>query len=100
MIETQESATFTAWLEGLKDTVGRARILDRIKRLQRDGNFGDCEPVGDGISELRLHFGPGYRVYFLKDGASLVVLLCGGDKSTQSKDIRKAKKIADDWRNS
>lgn len=81
---------FTDWLNGLRDVIGRKRILARVSRLQQ-GNYGDCESVGEGVSELRLFFGSGYRVYFGEEGADLVVLLCGGDKSSQSKDIQLAK---------
>ncbi len=81
---------FTDWLYGLRDIMGRKRILARIARLGQ-GNFGDCEPVGEGVSELRLFFGPGYRVYFGEDENSIVVLLCGGDKGSQNQDIREAK---------
>jgi putative addiction module killer protein len=75
---------FTEWLYGLRDVMGRKRILARISRLQQ-GNFGDCEPVGDGVNELRMFFGSGYRVYFGEHGTDIVVLLCGGDKGSQSK---------------
>lgn len=78
------------WLYGLRDIMGRKRILARVKRLEQ-GHFGDCEPVGDGIRELRMFFGPGYRVYFGEHGDKVVVLLCGGDKGSQSKDIEQAK---------
>ena len=81
---------FTDWLYGLRDIMGRKRILARIARLGQ-GNFGDCEPVGNGVSELRLFFGPGYWVYFGEDENSIVVLLCGGDKGSQDQDIREAK---------
>ena len=81
---------FTDWLYGLKDSRGRQRILIRIKRLG-EGNYGDCEPVGEGISELRMFFGSGYRVYFGEDANNIVVLLCGGDKRSQKKDIKQAK---------
>ena len=81
---------FSEWIEGLRDVVGRKRIFTRIDRLAQ-GNYGDCESVGDGISELRMFFGPGYRVYFGEGGNSLVILLCGGDKSSQAQDIRNAK---------
>lgn len=81
---------FTEWLYGLRDVMGRKRILARVSRLQQ-GNYGDCESVGDGVSELRLFFGAGYRVYFGEKDGQIVVLLCGGDKSTQSKDIEQAK---------
>jgi putative addiction module killer protein len=81
---------FTDWLFSLRDPMGRKRILARIARLEQ-GNFGDCEPVGEGVSELRLFFGSGYRVYFGEDENNIVVLLCGGDKGRQHKDIKQAK---------
>lgn len=81
---------FTDWLYGLKDSMGRKRILIRITRLEQ-GNYGDCEPVGEGVSELRMFFDSGYRVYFGEDADNIVVLLCGGDKSSQKKDIEQAK---------
>ena len=81
---------FTEWIYGLKDVMGRKRILARVSRLQQ-GNFGDCEPIGDGVSELRMFFGSGYRVYFGEHGGNIVVLLCGGDKGSQNKDIQQAK---------
>lgn len=81
---------FTEWLYDLQDVIGRKRILTRVSRLQQ-GNFGDCEPVGEGVSELRLFFGAGYRVYFGEHGNQIIVLLCGGDKGSQSKDIKQAK---------
>ena len=82
---------FTSWLLGLRDQAGRAKIRARIARMQ-SGNFGDCKPVGTGVQELKIRWGPGYRVYFGREGARIVVLLCGGDKSTQNKDIRQAQK--------
>lgn len=81
---------FTEWLYGLRDIIGRKRILARVSRLQQ-GNYGDCEPVGEGVSELRMFFGPGYRVYFGEHRDNIVVVLCGGDKGSQSKDIQQAK---------
>jgi len=81
---------FTDWLYGLRDVVGRRRILARVSRLQQ-GNYGDCEPVGEGVSELRMFFGSGYRIYFGEQGNDIVVLLSGGDKGSQSKDIQQAK---------
>ena len=81
---------FTDWLYGLRDIVGRRRILARVSRLQQ-GNYGDCEPVGEGVSELRMFFGSGYRVYFGEQGNDIVVLLSGGDKGSQSNDIQQAK---------
>lgn len=80
---------FAEWLDGLRDRQGRAIIRKRLNRL-RLGSLGDVRPVGGGIMELKIHFGPGYRVYFAEDGETLVVLLCGGDKSSQADDIRKA----------
>ncbi len=88
---------FREWLHSLKDMEAKARIRTRIDRLQL-GNFGDCSFVGSGVSELRLHLGPGYRVYFGQDGKNIVVLICGGDKSTQKKDIRKAQEYWEDYR--
>lgn len=81
---------FTEWIYGLRDVMGRKRILARVSRLQQ-GNYGDCEPVGDGVSELRMFFGAGYRVYFGEHGNDMVVLLCGGDSGSQNKDIQQAK---------
>ncbi len=81
---------FTNWLYGLKDSTARRRILARLRRLEQ-GNFGDCKPVGDGISELRLFFGAGYRVYFGEDKQMIVIILSGGDKASQKTDIKLAK---------
>jgi putative addiction module killer protein len=85
-----EEEPFTDWLNNLRDVMGRKRILARISRLEQ-GNYGDCESVGEGISELRMFFGPGYRVYFGEQGNDIVLLLCGGDKDSQDKDIQQAK---------
>ncbi len=84
---------FDAWFDGLKDKQAARRIQVRIDRAE-DGNFGDCEPVGEGVSEMRIHYGPGYRVYFAQRGMEVVILLAGGDKSTQSRDIKTALEIA------
>lgn len=84
---------FDGWFSKLADKLAARRIQARIDRAE-DGNFGDCEPVGEGVSEMRIHFGPGYRVYFTQRGLDIVVLLAGGDKSTQAKDIKSALKIA------
>ena len=97
MLEVVSTDGFASWLRKLKDRQGRLRILARIDRLA-DGNPGDVKPVGRGVSELRLTYGPGYRVYFLQDGHTYVLLLCGGDKSTQQEDIKTAHKLADEWR--
>lgn len=84
---------FDAWFSGLKDARTKARIGARIRRAE-GGNLGDCGPVGEGVSEMRIHYGPGYRVYFVQQGLEIVVLLGGGDKSTQSKDIKAALELA------
>lgn len=99
MIELINSDAFDEWLDGLRDERAKARIAQRLVRLA-SGNPGDVKPVGEGISELRIDYGPGYRVYYMQHGAELIILLCGGDKSTQDRDIRKAKEIASDWRDS
>ena len=91
------SDTFDRWLRKLKDRRAAARVLVRIDRLV-GGNPGDVKPVGEGISELRINYGPGYRVYYLRDGDKLIVLLCGGDKSTQDDDIKNARRIAKEWK--
>ncbi|MBV5262698.1 type II toxin-antitoxin system RelE/ParE family toxin [Pinisolibacter aquiterrae] len=90
-------ADFDDWLRRLRDARGKARILARIKSAEA-GNFGDCEPIGDGVSEMRVHFGPGYRVYFVRHEAVVYVLLCGGDKSSQDRDIRRARELARELR--
>lgn len=84
---------FDAWLAGLVDARAKARINARIKRAEQ-GNLGDCGPVGEGVSEMRIHYGPGYRVYFIQQGLEIVILLGGGDKATQTKDIRAAQALA------
>jgi putative addiction module killer protein len=88
---------FTEWLNGLSDTRSRRRILMRLRRIEQ-GNYGDCTNIQDGVSELRLFFGSGYRIYFGENGNSLVVLLCAGDKSTQQKDIQKALKYWNEYK--
>jgi putative addiction module killer protein len=93
MITLKETPEFSAWVKGLRDSLGRAALLRRLKRL-RNGNAGDAKPVGDGVSELRIDVGPGYRAYFARDGGTIVLLLCGGDKRSQAKDIERAKSIA------
>jgi putative addiction module killer protein len=92
-MKVRQTETFIAWLKDLRDLKGRAKIVTRIQRLE-DGNPGDVASVGDGVSEMRIHFGPGYRVYYVNRGGALIVLLCGGDKSTQARDIESAKQLA------
>jgi putative addiction module killer protein len=87
----------TEWLRSLEDRKVQARVRIRLNRIAC-GNFGDCEPVGEGVIELRLHFGPGYRIYFGRQGNALVVLLCGGSKRSQSVDISRAKAFLSDWK--
>lgn len=91
--EIRRTDSFIDWFRRLKDVGARARIAKRLARLE-DGNFGDHAGVGEGVMELRLHFGPGYRVYYVERGAALVILLAGGDKSSQADDIEKAKALA------
>lgn len=87
MFTIRRTRDYADWIKTLKDFRAQARIADRIDRLAA-GNPGDLKPVGEGVSELRINYGPGYRVYFVRDGSIVYVLLCGGDKSTQDKDIR------------
>ncbi|KJF65211.1 type II toxin-antitoxin system RelE/ParE family toxin [Rhizobium nepotum] len=98
MVKLKQSATFQKWFRKLKDEKGKALITSRLNRLSF-GHAGDVAPVGEGVSELRIHYGPGYRVYFIRSGDVVIVLLCGGDKSTQDKDIKAAKQLADEWSN-
>lgn len=96
-MELLRSATFDRWFSTLRDRRAIARIAARLDRLAV-GNPGDVQPVGDGVSELRIDYGPGYRVYFIRRGPVLIVLLCGGDKASQDKDIRQAKTLAEEWK--
>ena len=98
MIEVIQSETFTRWLGKLKDRAAIMRINARIRRLIETGNFGDARPVRDGVSEMRIDYGPGYRIYFFQSGPVFVVLLAGGDKSTQDADIKRAIEIAKEWK--
>ena len=93
MIEIRQTEYYIKWFEKLKDRRARAKIAIRIRRVSL-GNLGDVKPVGEGISELRIDYGPGYRVYFTQRNNQLIILLAGGDKTTQTSDIQKAKKIA------
>ncbi|MCX7070488.1 MAG: type II toxin-antitoxin system RelE/ParE family toxin [Gammaproteobacteria bacterium] len=97
MVDVVKSATFDRWLASLQDRQARAKVLARILRLSL-GNPGDVKAVGQGVSEMRIDHGPGYRVYFTQHGPVVVVLLCGGDKSTQDKDIAQAKALAAQWK--
>ena len=89
MIEIRETCEYAAWFKRLRDRMAKTRILIRIRRVSL-GNFGDVKPVGEGVSEIRIDYGPGYRVYFLRKGETLVVLLGGSDKRTQSRNIQRA----------
>jgi putative addiction module killer protein len=93
MIEIRKTEVFGEWIDGLRDIKARARILVRVERLAT-GNPGDVKPVGEGVSEMRINCGPGYRVYFKRRGQELIILLAGGDKRTQTKDIRTALELA------
>jgi len=92
------TSAFDAWLAELKDQVAKARIIARIRSAEQ-GNWGDCEPVGHGISEMRIHYGPGYRLYYTRRGDVVYLLLCGGNKSNQKRDIKRAKMYLNDLEN-
>ena len=89
----EKTVEFDKWLRKLKDFRAKAKILFRIQKIENEGHFGDCKPVGDGINELKINYAKGYRVYFKETNGKIVVLLIGGNKSTQQKDIEKAKNI-------
>jgi len=93
MIEIRKTEKYARWLDGLRDIKARARIQAWVERLAA-GNAGDVKPVGEGVSELRIDYGPGYRVYFTRRGCELIILLAGGDKSTQASDIKTALRLA------
>ena len=97
MIEFKQTETFRKWRSRLKDERARAMVASRLDRLAF-GNPCDVKPIGQGISELRIDYGPGYRIYFHRRGNEIIILLCGGDKSTQAADIKTAKRLAEDWR--
>jgi putative addiction module killer protein len=97
MVELIKTDVFDAWLGALRDARAKGRITSRLDRLAA-GNAGDVKPVGEGISEMRIDYGPGYRVYFMRRGLVIAVLLCGGDKSTQAADITQSKQLAKQWR--
>lgn len=95
IFELVETSVFSEWLNPLRDRRARAKVLDRLKRAS-NGNFGDCKSVKGGVSEMRIDYGPGYRVYFFQRGKELVILLCGGDKRTQDADIALAKRLKEE----
>ncbi|CAD5249667.1 MULTISPECIES: type II toxin-antitoxin system RelE/ParE family toxin [unclassified Imperialibacter] len=99
MYSVEKTDEFDKWLKKLKDSRAKAKILFRIQRIEEHGNFGDCEPVGQGLSELRIHYGKGYRVYLKDVNGRIVLLINGGDKSSQQKDIGKAKQLWEDYKN-
>jgi putative addiction module killer protein len=94
MIEVRQTAEFSDWLRRLRDANAAARIIGRIRRLEM-GNPGDTKSAGEGILEMRIDYGPGYRIYHVHRGAQVVILLCGGDKRTQQQDIKRARKLAE-----
>jgi putative addiction module killer protein len=97
MYEIRESDEYRSWVDGLRDRMAKAKVVARSLRLAQ-GNAGDVKPIRDGVSELRIDHGPGYRVYFSRKGPVLLLLLCGGDKRTQSQDIERAIRINREWR--
>lgn len=94
-VTPDNKAPYSSWLGTLKDKIGKARIISQVDRMEL-GIFGDSKSVGEGVSELRIHYGPGYRVYYAQEGKNIYLLLCGGDKSSQDKDIKLAKQY---WNN-
>jgi len=95
MYSIEQSKTFKSWLNDLRDGMARVRITARIV-MAKEGNLGDCGPVGDGVHEMRVHVGPGYRLYFVHRGERIIFLLLGGNKSSQSRDIKRAKAMAEE----
>ena len=93
MLEVRETAAYANWFRGLRDRAAKARIDIRVRRLSL-GNPGDVRPVGEGVSELRIQFGPGYRIYLIQNGEEFILLLAGGDKSSQGQDVKQAKHLA------
>lgn len=92
MIQIKTTEIYQKWLSKIKDNVFKVRLATRLRRLKL-GNFGDVKSIGDGVSELRIDYGPGYRIYFTRQGNTIILLLCGGDKRTQDKDIKRAKEM-------
>lgn len=97
MVEVRQTSVYSEWFASLRDRQAKVRIDIRVRRLSL-GNTGDVKPVGEGVSEMRVDYGPGYRVYFVHRGVSFILLLAGGDKSTQDRDIRRAKALAREFR--
>jgi putative addiction module killer protein len=95
MVEIRETDEFKKWIRSLRDSIAKAKIASRIQRL-KFGNPGDVKPVGEGVSEMRIDHGPGYRVYYVNRGNTIIVVLCGGDKTTQQSDIDRALRLADE----
>ena len=93
MFEIRQTEAYSKWERSLRNSVARAAITARVVRLA-NGNPGDVKPVGDGVSEMRIHYGPGYRIYFQQRGSTIILLLCGGDKGSQARDIERAKELA------
>ena len=93
----EKTKDFDKWLKKLTDLKAKAKILFRVQKLESDEHFGDCKPIGDGIREIRINFAKGYRIYFKEKDGKMIILLLGGDKSTQDKDIKKAKRIKEDY---
>ena len=96
MYAIKQTETFRRWERKLQDRIAKALIADRILRLS-NGLFGDAASIGGGVHELRIHFGPGYRIYFQRRGSEIILLLCGGNKGTQDRDIRTARRLAAEW---
>jgi putative addiction module killer protein len=97
MIKLIRSDDFSKWFASIKDLRLKAAVSDRLARFEQ-GNLGDVKPIGDAVSEARIHYGAGYRLYFIKTGKTIIVMLAGGDKSSQTRDINKAKELAKKWR--
>ena len=97
MVKVLQTETFSRWLRRLRDKQAVSRIVARLEAAGA-GHFGDVQAVGSGVSEMRIHYGPGYRLYFIRRGAEVIVLLCGGDKSSQRRDIERARRMAREWR--
>ena len=98
MIEVIQTAAFLRWINRLRDQMAANHIDARIRNVATEGHFGDFAAVGGGLWEMRIHYGPGYRLYFIRQGATVVVLLCGGDKDSQRRDIARARQLAAEWR--